>query len=168
MNSTDWVVVGRFGRPHGVKGYITVNSFTEPRENILQYTNWHIHQDNIWLPLTLRDSLVNIKHVLVKVENYCEREEVAALTNREIAIHSKQLPELAAGEYYWHQLLGMQVVTTSGHVLGEVKEILATGAHDVLVIQGSRRHLVPYVLGKFVISINDDSHQIIVEWDEDY
>ena len=50
-NSTDWVVVGRFGRAHGIKGFITVHSFTEPRDNILRYTDWHVYINKQWQPL---------------------------------------------------------------------------------------------------------------------
>ena len=46
MNTQEsWIVIGRFGRPHGIKGFVTVHSFTEPRDNILRYTDWHAFID---------------------------------------------------------------------------------------------------------------------------
>jgi 16S rRNA processing protein RimM len=168
VSSTDWVIIGRFGRPHGIKGYITVIAFTEPRENLLQFTNWHVHRNEQWQPLAIKHVQINLKHILVQVANYDEREQAAALTNCEIAVNREQLPKLEAGEYYWHQLIGMQVVTSNGVTLGDVTDLLSTGAHDVLIIQGKRRHLVPYVLNKFVLNIDDVNRQITVDWDEEY
>ncbi len=165
---SDWVVIGRFGRSHGIKGLITVISFTEPRDNILQYKYWHAHLNHQWQPLKLSHLERNHKFILAAVENFDTREEVARLTNVEIAIPSTELPVLQAGEYYWHELHGMQVVTTEGMLLGQVTEILATGSNDVLVVEGEKRHLLPYLPGKTVIEINDSQRLITVDWDVDF
>ncbi len=167
-NPTDWVVIGRFGRPHGIKGYITVLSFTEPRENMLHYTDWNVCIKEQWLPLKILSTEVNNKFILVQVDGYAEREQVACLTNSDIAVKRAQLPTLSPGEYYWHQLVGMQVVTQQGKLLGNVTEVMATGANDVLVVLGERRHLVPYILDDCVISINDAQRLITVNWDPDF
>ena len=44
----DWVIVGRFGRPHGIKGFVSVYSFTEPNDNILSYSDWHVFLNSQW------------------------------------------------------------------------------------------------------------------------
>ena len=51
----DWVVVGRFGRTHGVKGYVSVHAFTERNENLAQYENWHIKTAKEWRPIEVLD-----------------------------------------------------------------------------------------------------------------
>lgn len=80
----------------------------------------------------------------------------------------EQLAELEPGEYYWHQLIGMTVVNTKGESFGKVVEILPTGANDVLVVQGEKKHLIPYLPGQFVLDINDSQHLITVDWDLDF
>lgn len=167
-NANDWVIVGRFGRPHGVKGFITVNSFTEPRENILRYTDWHGFISKQWQPLTLSHVEVNNKSILAKVEGYGEREQVTALTNVDIAIRREALPELSPGEFYWYELLGMSVTNLDGKNLGSVVEIMPTGANDVLVIDGEKRHLIPYVPEIFIRSVDKSKRIITVDWDEDF
>jgi 16S rRNA processing protein RimM len=164
----DWVVVGRFGRPHGIKGLITIVSFTEPRDNILRYTEWYAYINYQWQPLTLLHVEMNNKFILAQVDGYQEREEVASLTNIDIAIKGEQLPTLEQGEYYWHQLVGMQVMTTQGVVLGTVTDIMPTGSNDVLVVEGEKRHLIPYLPGRCVIEINDNERVITVDWDVDF
>lgn len=167
-NSTDWVVIGRFGRAHGIKGYITVHSFTEPRDNILRYTDWHAYIDNQWRPFKVLHLEIHDKVILAQVEGYREREQVARLTNVEIAVSRTQLPALEPGEYYWHELIGMEVINHQGQVLGNVIEMLPTGANDVLVVQGEKRHLIPYLPGQFVIDVNASRRLITVDWDMDF
>ena len=165
---SEWIIVGRFGRPHGVKGLITVISFTEPRDNIMSYTDWHAYINYQWQPLKLNHLEMNSKSILTEVDGYTDRDDVARLTNVDIAIKQAQLPDLQSGEYYWHQLVGMRVVNPAGVLLGEVKEILPTGANDVLVVVGETRHLIPYLPGKYVVSIDDAERVITVDWDTDF
>ena len=168
MVNSDLIIIGRFGRPHGIKGLITVISFTEPRENILRYTPWFVDMNQTWQPITLLHVEVNNKSILAQVEGYPEREQVAQLTNLDIAVNRDQLPKLKPGEYYWHQLEGMQVVNQQGIVLGTVKEIMPTGANDVLVVEGEQRYLIPYLPDRFVIHVDQKQRQITVDWDADF
>lgn len=167
-NSTDWLVVGRFGRTHGIKGFITVHSFTDPRDNILHYTDWHVYLAKQWQPLKIVRLEVNDKSILAQIEGYREREQVASLTNAEIAVSRTQLPTLQPGEYYWHELIGMQVVNQQGQPFGKVIEIMPTGANDVLVVEGEKRYLIPYLPGQFVKEINASQRIITVDWDMDF
>ena len=167
-NNNEWLVIGRFGRPHGIKGFITVVSFTEPRENILNYTHWHVGINNQWQPLNVLETKVNNKFILAQVEGYTEREQVARLTNIEIAVKSEQLQELKPDEYYWHQLVGLNVVNQQGEALGVVTEIMATGSNDVLVVVGERRHLIPFLPDDVIINIDSSQRLITVDWDSDF
>lgn len=170
MNSdSDWVVIGRFGRPHGIKGQIIVHSFTEPMENIMQYTQWHGYINKTWELLNIRHVNVTSKYILAVVDDYDDREKAALLTNVEIAVEKKCLPELKHGDYYWHELIGMRVVNLQGDEFGCVSSILPTGANDVLVVQGEKgRRLIPYLTGQFVRNIDKDQRIIFVDWDADF
>jgi 16S rRNA processing protein RimM len=167
-NQANWVVIGRFGRPHGIKGFVTVHSFTEPRDNILRYTDWHVFLNNIWQSVKVLNIEVHNKAIIAQIEGYPERELVAHLTNAEIALQKEQLAELEPGEYYWHQLIGMKVVNSKGESFGTVVEVMPTGANDVLVVQGEKRYLIPYLPGHFIIEINDSKQLITVDWDLDF
>ena len=167
-NDSDWVIVGRFGRPHGIKGFITVVSFTDPRDNIMQYKDWHIQLHDHWQPLDLLHLEMNNKFILTQVAGYQEREDVARLTNKDIAIKRDQLPVLEQGDYYWHELIGMRVQNIEGASLGTVTEIMSTGANDVLVVVGEKRQLVPYLPGRSVITVDNSQRVITVDWDLDF
>lgn len=168
-NNADWLIIGRFGRPHGIKGFVTVISFAEPRENILDYTHWHVGINNQWQPLNVLETKVNNKFILARIEGYQEREHVARLTNLEIAVKREQLQDLKPDEYYWHQLVDLNVVNRQGEALGVVTEIMPTGSNDVLIVVGeNQRHLIPYLLDDVIIDINLDQHVITVDWDADF
>jgi 16S rRNA processing protein RimM len=169
VNSQDnWIIIGRFGRPHGIKGFVTVHSFADPPENILRYTAWHAFLQKQWQPIKLLSVEVHNKSIIALVEGYPERETAARLTNVEIAINAEQLADLKPGEYYWHQLIGMKVINKEGLSLGQVTEIIPTGSNDVLVVQGEKRHLIPYLPGEFVINIDASQKVITVDWDLDF
>jgi 16S rRNA processing protein RimM len=164
----DWIIIGRFGRPHGIKGLVSVYSFTDPRDNILSYSDWHALFNNQWQPIKLISAQIHNKAIVAQIEGFPERETAALLTNVEIAIHKDQLATLETGEYYWHQLIGMTVVSSQDQLFGTVVEVMPTGSNDVLVVQGEKRHLIPYLPGQFVININDNTRTITVNWDMDF
>lgn len=163
-----WVVLGRFGRAHGIKGAISVISFTAPRENILDYPEWYIKQQGQWRLIRRTQDEITDKHLLTRVVGFEEREEVAKLTNLEIAVPKATLPELGVGEYYWHELIGMTVIHQNGTVFGKVHELIETGSNDVLIVQGDQRYLIPYLVGDVVLAVDKEEKQITVNWDLDY
>ncbi len=170
MNTVDseWIIVGKIGRPHGIKGLVSIISFTEPRESIIDYPNWHIKKKNQWCPISRVKTEVNHKHILAQIAGYTEREDVALLTNFDIAVAKESLPSLDEGEFYWHELIGMTVVHQDGRVLGTVDEIIPTGSNDVLLVQGEQRYLIPYLMDEVVLNIHREKRQITVNWDLDF
>jgi 16S rRNA processing protein RimM len=168
QNDVNWVVVGRFGRPHGLKGFIIVHSFTEPRENILQYKNWHILKNNVWQPVTCILTECGHHHILTQIEGFTDRDEVAKFTNLDIGVDVSQLKPLPQGEFYWHELQGMTVSNQEGREFGTVTEVFATGSNDVLVVDGEKRHLIPFLIDTFVLSVDAEKRHILVDWDWDF
>lgn len=164
----DWVVLGKLGRPHGLKGLIRVISFTEPEVSILEYKPWFIHYKHEWTPLELETFQIQNQLILIKIVDCAEREELAKMTNCHIGVKSNHLPQLPQGDYYWHEIIEMSVLNKDGKLLGTVSEILPTGANDVLVINGEKRHLIPYVMGIHIVSVDALQRQIIVDWDENF
>lgn len=164
----DWVVIGRFGRPHGVKGYVTVHSFTEPRDNILEYFPWHGFINMQWQPLDVLQVENNNKAIICLIKDLEDRDLAATLTNIDIGIQREQLPSLNSGEYYWEELLGMTVVNKDNLTLGIVESIMPTGTNDVLVVNGAKQHLIPYLPGHFVLNVDKTHRQIQVDWSEDF
>ncbi len=159
------VAVGKFGRPHGVKGWIRVISFTDPEEQLLNYSDWMI-QTNIALELIkLEESRAVHDAFLVKVKGYDDRDLVKTLTNKEILIDRDQLKELPEGEFYWTDLEGIKVVTTDGNDLGVIDHLFETGANDVIVsVKDGKRILIPYI-DTVIIEVDFDNNIMTVNWE---
>jgi 16S rRNA processing protein RimM len=158
------VVVGRFGRAHGVRGDIFIISFTEPHTNILDYSPWLIEKNGEWQPLSITSTKLHDHQIVVHIKNCDDRDLAKLYTNSDIAVPIEALPKLEGEEYYWSQLIGLNVVNQQGETLGHVIEVLETGANDVLVVKGLTEHLVPYTK-EAVLNIDLTTNQITVNWE---
>ena len=90
------------------------------------------------------------------------------MPQEEISVDRARLPALADDEFYWSDLVGLDVVNTQGEHLGKVVRLVETGAHDVMVLEGERERLVPYAKGRVVQEVDLASRRILVEWGADY
>jgi len=160
------IVVGRIAGVFGVKGWLKVMSYTSPRENILNYTPWQLQLKDTWREVLVQDWKAHNKGLTVALEGIDDRDVARTLTGTDIVVMRSQLKELPKGEYYHDDLLDMQVINRDGKTLGRVKEIMVTGANDVLVITGEGRHLVPLVWHRYVLEIDQDADVIRVDWEE--
>ncbi len=98
-----------------------------------------------------------------------DRDAAADLIGAEIWVRRSALPRAKRGEYYWVDLEGADVVTTEGVVLGKVSHLFATGANDVMVVRdGERERMIPFVLKKFVHEVDLNAGRITVDWDPDF
>ena len=156
------VIVGKITGIHGVAGWLKVFSYTRPKENIFNYSPWLLQPDG--KAISLLDGKVHGKGLIAKLEGIDDRDQARTLQGMEVAVFRDQLPEPEPGEYYWHDLLGLNVVNLNGARLGKVVELQETGANDVLVIEGERRYLVPLVMDEVIREIDLDNRQILVDW----
>jgi 16S rRNA processing protein RimM len=167
-SNKEFVIVGNFGRAQGLKGLVRVNSFTEPKDNITDYTPWFIKTNDGMSQLNIIDIERHNDSIFVKIEDYACRDKVSKLTNKEIFVYKTTLPALSDKEYYWHDLIGLSVFNQENVELGVVAEILATGSNDVLIVEGEKRLLIPYLLDICIKQIDLTNKTIIVDWDEDF
>ena len=164
----NYIVVGEISAPFGIKGWVKVFSFTDPIGNILQYQPWLIRRNEGWKSVTVEDGRNHGKCVVAHIEGVDDRDGAEQMKGYEIAVQREQIPEAQAGEYYWIDLIGLQVINQQGIVLGVVDHLLETGANDVLVIKGDRERLVPFVLEEFIKDVDLKSKKIHVDWDADF
>lgn len=167
--SNQKVIMGRFGSPHGVKGYIRIQSFTQPIENILSYESWLVKKNNQWVPVHFDHAEMHHKGIVAKIKGYADRESVKALTNCEIAVERHQMPDLTEGEYYWADLAGLEVYNCEQQHLGIVEYVVATGANDVLVVKNKdKTHLIPYLIDHYILKVDIENKKITVNWDPEF
>lgn len=174
--SDDHVVLGKLTSPYGVKGWLKVYSYTSPMQGILDYDAWMLRHDGKLRSYRLAQGRPHGKGLVALLDGVEGREQAEALAGAEILLPKTALPELDdADDFYWHQLIGLKVVTLDGIVLGHVDNLFETGANDVLVVKGSpqqgdesRERLLPYLYGDVVREVDLDAGVMTVDWDPEF
>lgn len=160
------VLLGHVAGVHGVRGWVKIHSLTEPREAIFEYQPWLLGDAHE--AVRISEGIKHGNRLIAHIEGVDDREAAEELVNRSIAVRREQLPQADAGEYYWTDLVGLEVRLQDGRVLGTVDRLVATGANDVLVVAGDRERLVPFVTGQYVKSVDLEHGVIVVDWDPDF
>ena len=166
------IILGRISAIHGIRGWLKVFSYTDPRENIFLYQPWLLGEGGeesgaAWTEVAFADYGTSGKALVVKLPGIEDRETAHQFVGRSLAVYRERLPEPETGEYYWADLMGMEVVALTGERLGRVVDIYATGANDVLVVQGDRRRTIPFVMAEVIRRVNEDVSLITVDWEWD-
>ncbi len=153
----------------GVKGWIKVYSYSRPRLKIVEYKNWYLG-DDFEHPIRVEEGRPQKGGVVAKLEGINDRDAAVELLDRKIWIAGEQLTPLAKNEYYWYQLIGLEVLDTEQKPLGSIKDLIETGANDVMIVRGEGKaeHLIPYIQGQVVKSIDIESKRMVVDWDVDF
>ena len=170
------LLIGQINGLFGVQGWVKLFSYAHPRKNILSYQPWHIKVDGVWTTLDIVKGREQGKTIVAQLKGVDDREDSRRYIGVELYIEKSQLPELPEGEYYWDELTGLEVINKQGVILGNISQMVATGSNNVMVVSGKKEpssskegkeHWVPYI-EPFLISIDMDKRQILVDWDEDF
>jgi len=163
------VTMGRLLGAHGVKGALMVASFCEPPRKLLDYPSWTLQRDGQRRVVTLLRGQDSTKGLIVEIEGITDRDVAAAMKGFEVLIERSLLPALGKNQYYWADLEGQRVINQDGVDFGRVDHLFDSGAHPVLVIRdGERERLVPFVLDRHVHSVDLEAGIIQVDWDADF
>ena len=160
------VQIGHVSGVHGIKGWVKIYSLTDPREAIFEYQPWLLGESRE--EIRIAQGKKHGKHLVALLENLNDREQAENLVNRPIAVYRDQFPELPDDEFYWTDLLGLTVRLGNGSELGTIEKMLATGAHDVMVVRGERERLIPFVQGQYVKSVSLGDGIVVVDWDPEF
>ena len=168
MSRQQHINVGKISGVFGIKGWVKVFSFTDARENILNYSPWLLKKDSETRVVNVIDGNLQGKAVVAQLDGVSDRDQAASLMGWDIFITPDQLPKVAKNEYYWSDLVGLAVETNLGIQLGTVDGLLETGANDVVIVKGERERAIPFLQGKTIINIDLDAGKIIVDWDPEF
>lgn len=162
------LIVGRVTGLYGIRGWVKVFSYTEPLENIIDYSPWTIEIGGDRREYRVAEGRMHGKGVVARLEGFEDRDSAARLLGADIGIGRDRLPELPPGQWYHADLEGLEVITGDGVTLGRVRHLFETGANAVMVVDGERERLVPFVHGKVVLGVDLDSGVIRVDWDPEF
>jgi len=163
------LLLGKIVGLSGVQGAVKLESYTEPRLRLFAYQPWHLKLAGVEREVSGARGREQGKGIVATLPDVGDRDAAAALVGAEIWIARSALPKPKRGEYYWADLEGLSVVTAQGVSLGRVSHLFSTGANDVLVVRdGTKERLIPFVPKQFVHEIDIDGGSIVVDWDPEF
>lgn len=169
--ASEFIPVGKISGVFGVRGSVKVFSYTDPRDNILQYKPLFLKRQGQWLEIDISSGQLQGKAVVMNIKDVIDRNQALPLIGGELAIRRQQLQAANDDEFYWADLIGLTVINKEDVVLGKVDHLLETGANDVLAVMqdGSEvQQLIPFVMEEFVLNVDLVKQQIRVDWQADY
>jgi 16S rRNA processing protein RimM len=128
-----YLTVGFLRRPHGVQGEIIMDIHTDFPERMKRGRKLLVGEDH--QPMTLTSVRPHAAGLLVKFKGIETPEGAGVFRNQWVYIEAKDVPPLPKGQIYQHELFGFEVVDENGNPLGELVEIIETGANDVYVVR---------------------------------
>ena len=198
----DRILVGNVAGFFGLQGWVKIHSHTQPKDNIFSYKKWWLKnsrkKDSAWIERDVLKTKNQGKGLVALFDGINDRTQAEILRGLDIYIDADQLDDLPEGEYYWKDLIGLQVVNEQGYQFGKVLDVMATGANDVLVVQGRetdakvlakrekdllkkksssknakskidlKETLIPYIWEQVIKQVDLEKQEILVAWDEDY
>ncbi len=137
------VVTGRVIKPYGVLGWVKTEVLTTNPYRFRPGNAFILEGEARGERLLLEEAREARGALLLKFRGLDDRERADKLSGRLLMVPPEEVGEALPGEIWEHQLLGLEVRTREGRCLGEVEEVLETGANDVLVVRGERECLIP-------------------------
>jgi 16S rRNA processing protein RimM len=152
--------MGRVAGNYGVRGWIRVAPYSAEPGALGAHATWHIGDATYKVEATR----VHSGTLLAKLAGIETREQALELKGSKVALPRAVLAEPDSGQYYWADLVGLEVVNAQGSVLGVVQGLFSNGAHDVMELAGDRsKRLVPFVPA-VVRKVDLEGRRIEVEW----
>jgi len=159
--------MGRIAAPYAVKGWVKLQTFTEYLDSLLDYPVWKLGRNGQWRDVKVLEAKVHGDSLVALLDGVPDRNKAETLRGLDVGVVRSELPDPDEDEYYWDELLGLEVFNLAGESLGMVDGLLETGAHDVLKVGSGGRLLIPFVEA-IVREVDLDAGRIVVDWEKDY
>lgn len=146
-DSEELIPVGKIIGPHGIKGQLKLHSYSGNAESLsaarsvtLKSPAGTLHE------FTINCFKANSGKFIIGLHGFDDINLIDPLLGNEVCLKRSQLPGLEKDEYYWSDLIGLQVFTDDGTLLGTIADIFETGSSDIYVVQGEgREYLIPAI-----------------------
>jgi len=145
------------------------------------YSQWWLGNANNRKPIQVKNGKRSGKNVVAQLAGIDSREMAENVIGQQIAVQRSDLPALDDEEYYWTDLVGCDVSTVQGTVIGPVERLFETGANDVMVVTDRRKDqgkdqsadqnsdiLIPWIRPSVIVSVDLPGRHIVVDWDPDF
>jgi 16S rRNA processing protein RimM len=162
------ILLGRVLGAFGVRGEVKLQSFTDPVSTVMRYQPWILAHGGVEREISGVKARETNKGMVATLPGIDDRDAAQALAGAEVWVLRSRMPAPKPGEYYWVDLEGLEVFNREGVALGRVSHLFETGSNQVMVLEGERQRLIPFIEGDFVLGVDFDARRIEVDWDADF
>lgn len=173
LNKDDHLLVAELKSAYGIKGWLWLYSYTEPKEKLFSYSPLLFEKDGKIHEVGVESWRSQGKGLVVKLTDVEDRNLAEQLTGTKVWLHKSNLPKLNENEVYWNDLYGLVVTNQQQENLGTVKEVFETNAHPILKVVSTDasvdddERLIPFH-ETTVLSVDVKEQTILVDWMVDY
>ena len=169
MEDDKKIYLGKITGAHGIKGWLKIQSFSSPPENILNYPLWIISNREQEGFYSVEQGRKHSNKIIVKLEKIDDRTKAESLINSKIKIRRSELPKLSNESHYWLDLEGLSVLNSEEKLIGIVDSLIETGANDVMVVNTTKdkRILIPFVMHEIIKEVSIELNYVKVDWQID-
>lgn len=175
--SGEMMRIATLKKPYGIKGWLWVFSDTEERTAIFSMPDWYMKTATGYKPITVSDWRVQGSGLVASFAEIADRNAAETMNGTTIWVHKDNLPTLADDEYYWLDLVGLTVINEQEEMLGVVKNLFETGAHEIMTVSptsesiDNEERLIPWhktTVLSVCLPKEGNAGQIVVAWQKDY
>lgn len=157
------IPIGKVLGPHGIRGQVRIIPYSGDSASITSLRSILLRAPGgPYDSYEVTKAVEHKKQVLVTLKSFDDINQVLSLTGREVYIRRDQFPELPEDEFYWCDLLGLDVQTEDGETLGELVDIFETGSNDVYVVKAGDREILIPATDEVVLAVNLDDKRMII------
>ncbi len=165
------IPMGKVVNAFGIKGWVKIKTSTHEHDSLSNYKKLYVSVNNAnkkWVLHSVEQSFVQNEIFHAKLDGISDRDGAMLLKGAIVAVPRNEFPKPDDDEYYWVDLIGLQVCNSKEEYLGTVDSLMETGANSVLVIKdGETQRLIPFV-AQYILDVNLEKKQITVYWELDY
>jgi 16S rRNA processing protein RimM len=155
MDNDSLVLIGKIAATHGIKGQLRIRSYSGHYDSLLSVDSITLKEPSGRIgTFGIASAKMQGKKLVVALNGLANINCVEHLVGSDIYLRKNQLPDTDEGEYYWHDLIGLHVVTDAGELLGILQSIIETGSNDVYVVKSAHRELLIPALEDVIKSID--------------
>lgn len=165
----DLIEVGYLAGAYGVAGMVRVRPHSPDADALLAVKTWWLEKSGQLHAVQVRQSRYHSGDVVARFEGLSDRDAAEAMKGHAVKVARADFPALPEDEYYWTDLIGLQVVNLQGETIGTVHDMMHNGAQSILRVarDGAAETLIPFV-EQYVKTVDLTAKRITVDWGLDY
>ncbi|RBA23066.1 ribosome maturation factor RimM [Herminiimonas fonticola] len=172
----DLVLVGYISGAYGLNGWVRVRPYSADADALLNAKTWWLDKPE-FRDVAMMQTKIHSGDVVAQLMGVAGRDAAEALKGATVQIPRSHFPALSDNEFYWVDLIGLEVENLQGVHLGKVSDMMDNGAHPILRVavpqvaepdpKAAQELLIPFV-EQFVITVDRTAKKITVDWGLDY